>query len=70
MTVFNGTVKKAVLYSLITLIEKIIYLTHGWEKEKKIKQCNCNNVSGNLVSSIYFRVIVNPLDQILTRQKT
>ena len=49
------------LYSVLGLREKRIYLTHGREKENNIKQCNCNcncnNANGNLVSSIYFRLL-------------
>ena len=51
MILFNGTVKKAVLYSVLGLGERRIYLTYGREKETKKKQCNsncnCNNVSAN-----------------------
>ena len=35
MISFNGTVKKTALYSVLGLREKIIYLTHAREKEKK-----------------------------------
>ena len=35
MTLFNGTARETALYSVLALREKIIYLTHAREKEKK-----------------------------------
>ena len=35
MTLFNGTVRKTALYSVLALREKRIYLIHAREKEKK-----------------------------------
>ena len=40
MTLCNGTVKKAVLYSVLGLSERRIYLTYMIEKKERLKKNN------------------------------